>query len=82
MALLMHCSQGFKSLFVIAYQMLTEHTYRFSKWASTKANAVLNCLECVFWLAVLVVTGMSAGRDTGAAGALTALVLILAIVLE
>lgn len=74
--------QGFKSLFVIAYQMLTEHTYRFDKWANTKANAVLNALECVFWLALLVVTGKSAVRDTDTAGALTALVLVLGFVLE
>jgi hypothetical protein len=62
--------------------MLTEHTYHFNKWASTKANAVLNVLECVFWLSLLVVTGKSADRDTGAAEALTALVLVLAVVLE
>jgi len=42
--------------------MLTEHHARFRKWASTKANAILNSVEIVFWLAVLVVTGMGAGR--------------------
>jgi hypothetical protein len=62
--------------------MLTEHRERFRKWASTKANAVLNCLEIVFWLAVLVVTGMGVGRASGAAAALSALVLVVAIVLE
>lgn len=62
--------------------MLTEHRDRFRKWASTKANAVLNCLEIVFWLAVLVVTGMGVGRASGAAAALSALVLVSAIVLE
>jgi hypothetical protein len=67
---------------VIAYQLLTEHRARFRKWASTKANAILNSVEVVFWLAVLVVTGMGAGRASGAAAALSALTLILAIVLE
>lgn len=75
-------TQGIKSLIVIAYQLLTEHTLRFRKWASTKANAILNCLEVVFWLAVLVVTGGTLSGTSGAAAALSALVLIIAIVLE
>lgn len=62
--------------------MLTEHHTRYRKWASTKANAVLNCLEVVFWLAVLLVTGMGVGKASGAAAALSALTLILAIILE
>lgn len=74
--------QGIKSLIVIAYQMLTEHSDRFRKWASTKANAVLNCLEVVFWLAVLVVTGKTVGGTSGAAAALSALTLVMAIILE
>ncbi|GAB7330169.1 hypothetical protein MBLNU13_g01842t1 [Cladosporium sp. NU13] len=75
-------TMGIKSLIVIAYQLLTEHRSRFRKWASTKANAILNSVEVVFWLAVLVVTGMGVGRASGAAAALSALTLILAIVLE
>jgi hypothetical protein len=67
---------------VITYQLLTEHTLRFRKWASTKANTILNCLEVVFWLAVLVVTGTTVGGSSGAAAALSALVLVIAIVLE
>jgi hypothetical protein len=81
-AILTTPTQGIKSLIVIAYQMLTEHRARFHKWASTKANAILNSVEVVFWLAVLVVTGMGIGRANGAASALSALTLILAIVLE
>jgi hypothetical protein len=67
---------------VITYQFLTEHTLRFRKWASTKANAILNCLEVVFWLAVLVVTGGTVSGASGTAAALSALVLVIAIVLE
>lgn len=67
---------------MITYQVLTEHTLRFRKWASTKANAILNCLEVVFWLAVLVVTGGTVGGASGAAAALSALVLVIAIGLE
>jgi hypothetical protein len=77
-----NASQGLKSLVVIAYQLLTEHHARFRKFASTKANAVLNCLEIIFWLAVLVVTGMEIGRASGAAAAVSALTLVAAIFLE
>lgn len=67
---------------MIAYQLLTEHTHRFGKWASTKANAILNSLEVVFWLAVLVVTGKTLSGTKGAAAGLSAVVLVLAIALE
>lgn len=67
---------------MIAYQLLTEHHDRFRKWASTKANAILNLLEIVFWLAVIVVTGIGLGRASGAAAAIGALTMILTIVLE
>ena len=45
-------TQGAKSLVVIAYQVATEHVGRFRRWHSYKANAILNCLEVVFWSAV------------------------------
>ncbi|KAI7001257.1 hypothetical protein KC329_g56 [Hortaea werneckii] len=48
-------TMGFKTLFLIGYQLLTAHVRKWQKWASTKANAVINCLECVFWLAVIAV---------------------------
>ena len=67
---------------MITYQLLTEHIRRYRKWASTKANAILNCMEVVFWLAVLIVTGTTVGGGPGATAALSALVLIIAIVLE
>ncbi|EOD42849.1 putative cytochrome p450 protein [Neofusicoccum parvum UCRNP2] len=43
---------GAKSLIIIAYQLLTCHVEKFKKWASPKANAILNTLEIVFWAAV------------------------------
>lgn len=61
---------------------MTEHTDRFRKWASTKANGILNALEVVFWLAVLVVTGKGLGRSSGSAAAVEAFILIMAIILE
>ncbi|GAP88271.1 putative cytochrome p450 protein [Rosellinia necatrix] len=42
---------GVKSLIIQAYQILTEHTTRFAKWKSPKANAILNCVEVLFWAA-------------------------------
>ncbi|KAF2163806.1 hypothetical protein M409DRAFT_57285 [Zasmidium cellare ATCC 36951] len=44
---------GAKSLIIIGYQLLTEHVAYFHKWASLKANAILNALENVFWGAVV-----------------------------
>lgn len=45
-------SQAAKGLVIIAYQLLTEHVARFQRWASLKANLILNCLEIVLWAAV------------------------------
>ncbi|TDZ13687.1 hypothetical protein C8035_v009146 [Colletotrichum spinosum] len=44
---------GIKSVVIIGYQLLTEHKARFRKWASLKANAILNTLEIVFWFVAL-----------------------------
>ncbi|KAI0376828.1 hypothetical protein F5Y04DRAFT_285506 [Hypomontagnella monticulosa] len=44
---------GAKSTIFILYQVLTEHTQKFAKWASKKANFVLNCLDVPFWGAVM-----------------------------
>lgn len=46
--------QGIKSLIVISYQLLTEYVDRLQKWASLKANTILNSLEVVLWLVVLI----------------------------
>lgn len=73
--------QGFKSLAFIAYELLTKYTQRFAKWASLKANAILNGMEPVFWLAIIVVTGMAASRGGGTTViALTVIVMLIAIV--
>jgi len=36
--------------------MVTQHAIRFRKWASLKANFILNTLEIVFWAAVAFLT--------------------------
>lgn len=43
-------SQSAKSLVIIAYQVFSK---KFNKWYSLKANAILNCLEVLFWAAVV-----------------------------
>ncbi|KAI0593271.1 hypothetical protein F4775DRAFT_521335 [Biscogniauxia sp. FL1348] len=48
----MALAMGAKSLIIIAYQLLSEHSRRFKKWESKKANLILNCLEILFWAAV------------------------------
>ncbi|KAH7135537.1 hypothetical protein B0J11DRAFT_596654 [Dendryphion nanum] len=48
----MALAMGAKSLIIIAYELLSEHTQRFRKWSSLKAYAILNGLEVVFWSAV------------------------------
>ncbi|KAN0098319.1 hypothetical protein V8E51_013982 [Hyaloscypha variabilis] len=44
---------GAKSLIIIDYQLLIEHTQKCKKWASLKANMILNSLEVLFWAAVV-----------------------------
>lgn len=34
------------------YQLLSEYSRPFKRWHSYKANAIINCLEIVFWGAV------------------------------
>ncbi|KAI6715629.1 hypothetical protein PZA11_005761 [Diplocarpon coronariae] len=41
---------GAKSLVFIAYQVLSK---KYNKWYSPKANFIINCLEVVFWAAVV-----------------------------
>ncbi|KAM0278224.1 hypothetical protein ACHAQK_002573 [Fusarium lateritium] len=45
-----------KSIILILYQVLSQHTKYFRKWMSFKANLILNILEIVFWSAVVFMT--------------------------
>ncbi|KAI0138695.1 hypothetical protein F4776DRAFT_663065 [Hypoxylon sp. NC0597] len=45
---------GLKSIAFILYQVLTEHTEKFQKWASKKTNLILNCVEIPFWGVLMV----------------------------
>ena len=73
-------AQGVKSIVIIGYQLLSEHTARFSRWRSFKANAILNCLEVVFWLAAIIVKFMGVSRGcSGNSCAVNCIVLLVAI---
>lgn len=74
--------QGAKSTIIVTYQLLSEHTRRFRRWGSLKANVILNGLEVLFWSAVCMLSFQSQtrkGRCVGTACALGWLVVVLAI---
>jgi hypothetical protein len=45
-------------MIIISYQLLTEHTQRFAKWKSLKANLILNIIEPIFWLTLIALKFM------------------------
>lgn len=55
-------NKGVKSLVVLTYELLTTHVSRFTRWASTKAYLILNCLEVPFWFVVVILTFMGVSR--------------------
>ncbi|ENH73613.1 hypothetical protein FOC1_g10002863 [Fusarium oxysporum f. sp. cubense race 1] len=48
----MGLGMGAKSLIILTYEILTEHSIRFHRWSSLKAYFILNAMEVVFWAAV------------------------------
>ncbi|OTB20762.1 hypothetical protein K445DRAFT_92710 [Daldinia sp. EC12] len=44
---------GLKSIIFILFQVLTEHTLRFQKWANKKTNFILNCVDIPFWAVMM-----------------------------
>ncbi|KAF4777483.1 hypothetical protein HER10_EVM0002432 [Colletotrichum scovillei] len=73
---------GFKSLIIIGYQLLTTHKERFKKWASLKANAILNTMEIVFWFVAFGLLCQANGRFcTGGSCALSWIVTLIVMVL-
>lgn len=51
--------QGGKSIFIIGYQLLTEHSRKCARFYSRKANLILNTLEIAFWGAVVYFSQMT-----------------------
>ena len=54
-----------KSALFLVYQYLTTHKQRFERWASLKANFVLDAFECLLWFTAFVISCMGGGRCGG-----------------
>ncbi|KAL0767386.1 hypothetical protein CaCOL14_010236 [Colletotrichum acutatum] len=79
---IMALTMGFKSLIIIGYQLLTTHKERFKKWASLKANAILNTMEIVFWFVAFGLLCQANGRFcTGGSCAISWIVTLIVMVL-
>ncbi|KAM0275037.1 hypothetical protein ACHAQH_007644 [Verticillium albo-atrum] len=67
-----------KSLIIIGYQLLSQHTTRYRKWESLKANMILNFIEPVFWFVVIILKfmGMSRSCTGGSCGVNVVLTLV------
>ncbi|OLN93229.1 hypothetical protein CCHL11_07575 [Colletotrichum chlorophyti] len=79
---IMALTMGIKSIIIIGYQLMTTHMARFRKWASLKANAILNCLEILFWFVAFGLMCQANGRFcTGGSCALSWVVTIIVMVL-
>ncbi|TIC89659.1 hypothetical protein CDEST_09359 [Colletotrichum destructivum] len=79
---MMALTMGLKSLIIIGYQLLTTHKQRFKKWASLKANAILNTIEIVFWFVAFGLLCSANGTFcTGASCALSWVVTLIVMVL-
>ncbi|KAG2421376.1 hypothetical protein HFD88_005351 [Aspergillus terreus] len=71
-----------KSALFLAYQLCTEHVERFEKWASPKANMILNMIDTVFWFVLFVITiKATAGACSGSSCPLGGVVATLAFIL-
>ncbi|KAI2612005.1 uncharacterized protein GGS25DRAFT_528752 [Hypoxylon fragiforme] len=75
---------GIKSLIFVLYQLLTEHTQKFQKWASAKTNFILNCVDHPFWAALMGMLFMAnlkscSGTSCGVSWAMTALAMPLSL---
>uniref|UniRef100_A0A0B7JQ82 MARVEL domain-containing protein n=1 Tax=Bionectria ochroleuca TaxID=29856 RepID=A0A0B7JQ82_BIOOC len=80
---MMAIAMGAKSLVVIAYQLLSEHVAQWKRFASLKANLILNALEIVFWAAVAFMAIQSNTRSCkGASCGLGWGVLVIAILIR
>ncbi|GKT40613.1 uncharacterized protein ColSpa_00794 [Colletotrichum spaethianum] len=79
---MMALTMGLKSLIIIGYQLLTTHKERFKKWASLKANAILNTVEIVFWFVAFgLLCSANGSFCTGASCALSWVVTLIVMVL-
>ncbi|KEY69777.1 hypothetical protein S7711_03756 [Stachybotrys chartarum IBT 7711] len=79
---MMALAMGIKSLIFIGYQLASAHMARFAKWHSLKANAILNCLEVVFWATAMGLLFQANGQTcSGASCGVSWVIALLALVL-
>lgn len=66
----------------MTYQIVTAHAARFKRWASSKANMILNIIDTVFWFALFIISIMgTSGSHSTSSRALGVIIVILALVL-
>lgn len=73
--------QSLKSMIVLAYQVSSDNVARLHRFASLKTNMILNIIESIFWVAAIVITGLSIGgcSQTSGACALSGVIIVIAI---
>ncbi|KAI1393309.1 uncharacterized protein F4822DRAFT_8139 [Hypoxylon trugodes] len=73
---------GLKSIVFILYQVLTEHTFKFQKWANKKTNFILNCVDIPFWAVMMgLLLSTNAQACVGGSCAVSWILALLAIAL-
>ncbi|KNG89895.1 hypothetical protein ANOM_001701 [Aspergillus nomiae NRRL 13137] len=71
-----------KSAVFMTYQIVTAHAARFKRWASSKANMILNIIDTLFWFALFIISIMgTSGSHSTSSRALGVIIVILALVL-
>ncbi|GFZ50994.1 hypothetical protein JCM24511_08752 [Saitozyma sp. JCM 24511] len=70
-----------KSMIVLAYQVSSDNVTRLHRFASLRTNMILNIIESIFWVAAIVITGLSIGgcSQTSGACALSGVIIVIAI---
>ncbi|KAJ4403802.1 hypothetical protein N0V91_006315 [Didymella pomorum] len=59
-----------KSALFLLYQYLTSHKQAFKRWASLKANFILDTFDCLLWFTAFIISCMGGGRCAGSGCAL------------
>ncbi|KAJ6119865.1 hypothetical protein N7523_004145 [Penicillium sp. IBT 18751x] len=52
-----------KAAICLSYQVLTARVERFKRWASLKANMILDISDTIFWFALAIITSMAAAES-------------------
>ncbi|KAJ4992526.1 hypothetical protein SVAN01_01909 [Stagonosporopsis vannaccii] len=70
-----------KSALFLLYQYLTTHMDRFRRFASLKANFILDTLDCLLWFTAFIISCMGGGRCVGSSCALLGVAATVALLL-